>query len=421
MIDADTTAVRLCVASLLGLSVGLEREWSGHADGANPRFAGVRTFMLLGGLGGIAGWLASSDMLAIAVALLLGAGALIVAAYYAAARAGSVEGTTEVAALVVVALAVLAGLGQLGVAGGSTAIVVLALSEKARVHRVVQRIGETELRAALQFAVLALVVLPVLPNESYGPLGGFQPRTLWMIVLLFSALNFAGYLARKAIGDKWGDSVTGILGGVVSSTAVTWHFSRLSRKHEARSRPLAIGVVGACTVLMVRVSVVSLSLEPSVALAVVPYLVGPFVAGVAYVAIFMLRDKGRASRAHHEDEVHSPLGLWNSIKMAIAFQIALMAVVWVRERFNAPGVRVSAVLLGLTDMDALTLSMNRMGKSEELVALAAQAIAIGVVTNSLFKLTVAGVMGSPAFRRVVLPGLGLLALATGAALWLLTL
>jgi uncharacterized membrane protein (DUF4010 family) len=142
---------------------------------------------------------------------------------------------------------------------------------------------------------------------------------------------------------------------------------------------------------------------------------------VAYVAIFMLRDKGRGSRAHHEDEVRSPLGLWNSIKMAIAFQIALMAVVWVRERFSAPGVRVSAVLLGLTDMDALTLSMNRMGKSEELVALAAQAIAIGVLTNSLFKLTVAGVMGSPAFRRVVLPGLGLIALSAGVALWLLTL
>jgi uncharacterized membrane protein (DUF4010 family) len=158
----DETVARLLVAALSGLAVGLEREWSGHATGPLTRFAGLRTFLLIGGLGGVSGWLVDSGSTAVATVLLAAASALIVAAYVVAARPGghTVEATTEVAGLLVLALGVLAGMGYLELASGATAVMVLALSEKQRLRQFVTRIGEPELRAALQFGVLALVVLP---------------------------------------------------------------------------------------------------------------------------------------------------------------------------------------------------------------------------------------------------------------------
>ena len=190
----NETVARLAVAALAGLAVGLEREWSGHATGPLARFAGLRTFLLIGSLGGVSGWLVGTGAETAAAVLLAGGAALIVAAYVLAARPGghTIEGTTEVAALLVLALGVLAGLGFLELVSGATAVMVLALSEKERLRELVSRIGTGELRAALQFAVLALVVLPLLPAGSYGPLGGMQPRGLWVVVLLFSGLNFAG-------------------------------------------------------------------------------------------------------------------------------------------------------------------------------------------------------------------------------------
>jgi uncharacterized membrane protein (DUF4010 family) len=223
-----TIVTRLAVAALCGLAVGVEREWSGHATGPHGRFAGMRTFLLLGGLGGCAGWFASNGDVALAVAFIAGAMAFIVAAYFAAARPGgiAVEGTTEAAALLVVALGTLAGFGFLAVASGAAAVTVLVLSEKERLHAAVAHADAREMRAAFQFAVLALVVLPVLPDQTYGPLGGIRPRALWIVVLIFSGVNFLGYVARRAVGVTRGYGVAGLLGGVISSTAVTWQFAR---------------------------------------------------------------------------------------------------------------------------------------------------------------------------------------------------
>ena len=151
-------AGRLGVAALAGLAVGIEREWSGHASGPEARFAGARTFLLLGTLGGIAGWLVAGNLLILGAVLLAGAIGLTVAAYVAASRPGgaAVEATTEVAAVVVLALGTIAGLGFPLVTSASAAIMVLALVEKTRIQKIIGRIGQKEISAALQFAVLAL-------------------------------------------------------------------------------------------------------------------------------------------------------------------------------------------------------------------------------------------------------------------------
>ena len=419
---SDSIVARLAVAALAGLAVGLEREWSGHAIGPTPRFAGLRTFFLLGTLGGVAGWLASSESvgaLAIGVALLIAAAALVVSAYFLTARPGgqAVEATTEVAALSVLALGTLAGFGYLVVASGAAAVIVLALSEKKRLRAAVSRIGEAELRAALQFAVLALVILPLLPDESYGPLGGIQPRALWTVVLVFTGLNFVGYLARRAVGPARGYGITGLLGGLVSSTAVTFQFARMSKDDRALGSGLAIGVIGASTVLLPRVALVSAVLNHRVALALIPFLLPAFIVGAAITMIAVWRESDKA-KSKNEETLESPLKLWSAIRMALAFQLSLMAISLVRDTLGARGVIASAALLGLTDMDALTLSMNRLGTTEELIVLAARAIAVGVLANSVLKTVLVLTLGTGIFRRLAAIGIAALLLVGAVSLWL---
>ena len=179
MLDFDLIA-NLTVAALAGLAIGAEREWSGHTQGPDARFAGVRTFFLLGGIGGVAGLLLAHQLLWAGAAVLAGAGALIVTAYALAVRrpGSSTDGTTEAAALAVLTVGVMAGLGWRAMASGATAIMAVVLLEKSRAHALLRRVDEREMRAALQFAVLALVVLPLIPEGTYGPYGAFRPREL---------------------------------------------------------------------------------------------------------------------------------------------------------------------------------------------------------------------------------------------------
>ena len=164
----------LAIAALGGAAVGLERQWSGHADGPRARFAGLRTFTMLGAVGGFSGWLWKAGVTTPAAILFGGAVAIIAAAYVAASRQ-DVDGTTEVAALVVVAAGMLAGIGSVQLASGIIALVTLLLVEKSRLHSLVERIDDVSLRSGVRFAVMALVVLPLLPVGPYGPLGGISP------------------------------------------------------------------------------------------------------------------------------------------------------------------------------------------------------------------------------------------------------
>jgi uncharacterized membrane protein (DUF4010 family) len=328
-----------------------------------------------------------------------------------------VDGTTEAAALVVLALAVLAGLDHLRLAAAVGAVLVLALREKSAIQGFVRRIGEVELRAALQFAVLALVLLPILPAGPYGPLGGIRPRDLWMVVLLVSGLNFAGYLARRAVGETRGTAVAGLLGGLVSSTAVALTFSRQSRDDAGSGRPLALGVVGACTVLLPRVTLLTLALEPGLTLHLLPYFVPPLAVGILALMLGS-RQPPMGGSAPPSSEQRSPLRLGSAILLALGFQAVLMLMALVRDRFGQSGVLASAALLGLTDMDALTFSMSRLAGTADLASLAALAIAVGVLANTILKLGVVLVVGHGEFRRRAGLWLVGLALASVTGVWL---
>ena len=403
------------VAALGGAAVGVERQWSGHAEGPHPHFAGVRTFTMLGAVAGLSGWLWTTGATWLATVLLAGGVGLVVSAYLRASRV-DIDGTTEVAALVVLASGVLAGTGQLRLASGIIAVASLLLIEKSRLHAWIRRLDDLELRAAARFGVMALVVLPLLPAGPFGPLGGFRPRELWALVLFFSGLSFLGHVLRNAVGAGHGYLLSGLAGGLLSSTNVTWTFGRLSAGEPAQARALAFGAVAANAVLYPRVLIATAVLNAPLAPLLVPYLLGPaVVAGGAAAAGALLAGRGATgpARAAGDD---NPLQLWSALQMALLFQGVLMLVHLARVTQGAAGVYTSAAVLGLTDVDALTLSMARDVARTLSLDTAARAIAIGVLANTLLKAGIAVVFGARTFKVVVGATLLLMAAAASAAI-----
>ncbi|MGE0591791.1 MAG: MgtC/SapB family protein [Vicinamibacterales bacterium] len=412
-----SAAVHVAVATLAGLAVGIEREWSGHARGPSAHFAGIRTFTLLGLVAGVSGWLSTVGLTGLAVVLLGATGALVVVAYLAASRA-DVDGTTEVAAFVVLAAGVLAGLGYETAASGVTALTLLLLVEKRQLHGLVSRLDVVEIRAGARFAVMAAVVLPLLPEGPFGPLGSVRPRALWALVLFFSGLSFLGYVAQRIAGAGRGYAITGTLGGLVSSTWVTFTFARLSRHtpahHATATGPaLALGVMGANAMLFPRVLLASLVLQPALAVALWPAFVLPLGIGLLLVGRG-LREPQAAPAAAPPDQ--NPLRVGAALQMAVLFQVVLVVVTHVTARFGAGGLYASAVALGLTDVDALTVSMARLTGEATPAQVTAAAVTIGVLTNTLVKLGITVTLGGGAFRARAAVGLALMALALAGAL-----
>lgn len=412
----------LLAATLSGLAVGLERQWSGHASGVNARFGGLRTFTMIGLVSGIAGWWTTAGLPGPATVLLAGAVGVIVVAYFSASRT-DIDATTEIAALVVVAAGVLAGSGQTALSSAITALTVLLLVEKSRLHGLVARLGDVELMAAARFAVMAVVVLPLLPSEPLGPFGPFgdiRLRQLWALVLFFSGLSFAGFLARRAFGPRRGYAVAGALGGLVSSTSVTLTFSRLSRAHPESGRMLAAGVLGANVMLFPRVLLATAVLAPALAWAIWPAFLAPVAIGLVLLARGIRTDEMESDASAPAAQDRNPLHIGAALQMAVLFQVVLSLVSLAESRFGEAGLYASAGVLGLTDVDALTISMAQRATSDTLgtpVDVAAGALVLGILTNTVVKTTIALVVGRGGFRTLATLGLATMAASLGA--WLL--
>ena len=400
------------VAILGGAAVGVERQQSGHATGPEARLGGIRTFTLLGTLAGIAGHLVVAELAIPAALLVSGALALVVAGYVRASK-NDIDATTEVAALVVIGAGVLAGLGQLRLSAALTTITVLLLAEKPRLHGFVARLDEPTMLAAARFAVMSIVILPLLPEGPFGPGPGIKPRDLWMLVLLFSGMSFVGFIAQRMSGTA-GYPLTGLLGGLVSSTSVTLNFARLSRTHQQQDAPLATGAVAASTVLFLRVAIAAAILDATVLPVLARYLAAPFIAGLAGVALAW-----RSLRGSHTEGggVKNPLQLKGAVELTLLFQVVLYVVHYVRQWVGDAGLMVTGFVLGLTDVDALTLSMTRSVTTGMAIEMACRAILMGVIANSIMKAVIAFTIGTRRFGWQA--GAALLAMAAAGAATLL--
>ena len=295
------------------------------------------------------------------------------------------------------------------------AIETLLLVEKSRLHALVQRIDDLELRAGVRFAVMALVILPLLPQGPYGPLGGIRPRELWVLVLFFSGLSFVGHLMRRIVGPGHGYLISGLVGGLVSSTFVTFTFARLSRSEPSTSRALAFGAVGANAVLYPRVLAATAVLHAALVPALVLYLAAPAVVA-AIAAMVGLRRSNPDRHVAPPLSARNPLQLSAALQMAAVFQVVIVVVNLARETWGQAGVLATAAVLGLTDVDALTVSMARGVAQTVSLDTAALAIAIGVLANTALKMGVALLFGAAAFRAIVAGTLMLMIVAAAASI-----
>lgn len=392
--------------------VGLQREWTAH------HLAGIRTFPLITVLGtvlailsrSLGGWLVEAGLLA--VTLTLTAGALI--SYLQNKQAPGL--TTEVAALVMYAVGAAVGFDQtaLGlIVGGGVAVL---LHWKERLHSFVQRIGETDMRAIFQLVVIALIILPVLPNKSYGPYGVLNPFEIWLTVVLIVGISVGGYIAYKFLGAKAGTLLGAILGGLISSTAATVSYSRRSRRSPETASMAAFVIMVASTIVFGRVVFEIAVVAPEILIDVVPPLavmtaaMGAIAAGLYWM---------RRGEAEHVPIDEDPSQLKAAIVFGLLYAAVLFAVAAAKEHFDNRALYAVAALSGLTDMDAITLSTAQLIKRQELsVDTGWRMILVGALSNLVFKCAAVAVLGhrklllrvSVAFGISMVVGLLLLAL-----------
>lgn len=383
--------LRLGIALGLGLLVGLQREL------AKTQIAGLRTFALITLLGGVA---AIFDLWLVAAVVLAVAGTLAMANYTRTKLgAGDAGATTEIAALlmVLVGAAVVRGLVVPGMVVG--VVVAVLLYEKERLHAVVRQLGDDELRAIFRLVVIALVVLPLLPNRTYGPYNVLNPHEVWWMVVLIVGIGLAGYLALHILGTRVGGVTSGVLGGLISSTATTLSWARHARG-ETQAVPLAsVVVLLASTVVYVRVLVEILVVAPGL-FPMAVWRLGLVLGVMVLLSLALLRSVRRDSGFRPSPA--NPAELRGAMVFALLYAGVLLAVAWVQDRFRDEALYLVAFLSGLTDMDALTLSTSRLVASARLEGDTAwRLILVASQANLVFKTGIAAVIGGARLAKRV--------------------
>ena len=412
MLDIEL-AIRFAAAIGLGLLLGLERERKSDRE---MMFGGVRTFALislLGACGSFAqqqlglSWLAPLTFVAV--------GTLVVVAYAVTARQGELGITTEIDALLTFVLGCLCGWGQIGIASAVGIASLLLLTLKDFLHDLAQHVEPADVDATLKFAIISVIILPLLPNQNFGPppIDVINPYKIWLMVVLIAGLNFVGYMAVKVLGSEHGLGVTGILGGLVSSTAVTLSFSQRSRQEPEQSAAFTLAIVLAWTIMFVRVVVMVALVNRDLGLTLGVTLALMTVAGI--LSAFLLWRRSRSRKTGAVKTGANPFELHEAIRFGLLFGGVTVAAKAAEAYLGEAGLYLTGAVAGLTDVDAISLSMANLATSNpESTTAAARTIVIAVLTNTLVKTGMAVSMGAPGLRRTIIPITALLLAAAGA-------
>ena len=407
---------RLSVSLAIGLVIGLERGWRARQDPEGERAAGLRTHALAGVLGGIWGAIArvggEGGLVALGLAFATFSAAIAVYRYRETTHDGTFGATTVVAAMLAFALGAFAVLGDVQVAAASGVTVAMLLALKGVLHAWVERLSWVELRSALVLLAMTFVALPLLPNRTVDPWGAINPFALWLMTILIAALSFVGYAAIKLVGARRGVLITGLGGGLVSSTAVTLNMARLAREHPQQRHHLVAGALLASATMMARVLVVTGVVNAALLgrLALPVGLAGAVLAGVALLLL-------STSRAGEGDDDEGGIEVKNPFEITTVLQFgALLTAVTVLANVATAyagdlGAYVLAALSGVADVDAITLSMARLGAGPLGTEVAARAIALAVAVNTLAKTVIGWIAGGPevGWRLAVASALAILA------------
>ncbi len=403
---------RFGIALLIGALIGLEREFY-QQKAESPDFAGIRTFSLIALLGSVAAFLVD-DLGTILAALALGGLILMTTVSYTGAimRMGSETGiTTEVAAILTFFFGVLVMGDQPLVAVALAVVTSLLLAFKGELHEFIRGLSLEDIHTTLQFAMVAAVILPLLPNRDIDPFGLLNPFQIWLLVVFVSGIGFSGYVLMKVWGPSQGINLMGILGGLASSTATTISFSTASRQYPEMAGHYARAVVLASTVMLPRVLFLILVIYPPLALRVLIPLSAMLVAGLLFMFVLQRRDPDDQPTIRPEFKITNPLKLSTAIKFGLLFAVVLVVVEYAQTFLGSSGVYLASFLTGLTDVDAITLSVTRLANSEQLASeVAGAAVVIAALMNTVSKGAIAYFSGSPELRRPVLQAFALMIL-----------
>ncbi len=396
----------------LGLLVGLQRQHD------QSQLAGIRTFPLITLFGTITailaqdfgGWLLAAGLLSVA--------ALTVVANFLKSKSPPIKIglTTEMAALLmyVIGAYLVVGSSTIAVAVAATAAVLLQLKEP--LHRIVSKIGEKDLVAIMQFVVISLVILPVLPDETYGPYDVLNPHNIWLMVVLIVGIGLLGYFAYKLFGQKAGTILGGILGGLISSTATAVTYSKRTKDTGTNSMLAAIVIFIASAVSVLRIIAEVTVVAPTTVPVVVPPLAAVLVLMLVIGALaYFFKHNGH----DHIPEQHNPAQLKTALVFGVIYAAVVLATAFAKDKLGQEGLYLVAIISGLTDVDAITLSTSRMMNTGGLeTASGWRVILVAALSNLVFKGGIVGVLGSRSvFMKVAM--LFALVLAGGLlVLWL---
>lgn len=375
----------VALALALGLLVGVQRGWAQRQGKAGSRFAGIRTFGLLGLAGGVASVLAGPAPVLSAV-LLASAAALIVAGYMrASGRGDSLSGTASITALLTLACGYLAAGGQPLVASAIAVAMVLLLAMRSQLHRLVGRLSEAEVLAIGRFALIAVVILPLLPDRAFGPYDAWNPRQLWLVVVLVSGFSFAGYIAARLLGPSRGTLATAAAGSMVSSTAVTAGLAIRLKDPDEDHALATCGIALASAVMFARVTVLVAVLAPF-ALPQFALLAAPgFAVSLAAAGWFLRRTRPVASALPKPTKLRNPFAMAPALLLMAMVMAMTLAAHWVLERAGNAGLALVLALSGSVDVDSAIITMGNLPSGSLAPATAAMVLVPPIVLNTLFK------------------------------------
>jgi uncharacterized membrane protein (DUF4010 family) len=411
---------RLGVALAIGFLIGLERGWKSRNEPEGNRAAGLRTLALGGLLGGVWGALIISrsdgGLIALALAFAVYSGVIVLFRYREAQLEGTLGATTVIAAMLAFALGAMAVAGDMAVAGAMGVATAALLAFKDVLHGWVGRISWLELRSGLLLAAMTFIMLPLLPNRTIDPWDTVNPFELWLLTVMIAAISFAGYIAIKAVGDHAGIVMTGVAGGLASSTAVTVTLGEMAKEHPEKVGPLTAGALFASATMAARVLVVvaaiGTSLLPAIAL---PIGVG----GIALLAtaFYYMRQDTKAVEGGRL-KLTDPFELATVMKFGLVLTAVTVASKLLTRIGSGHGVYALAALSGIADVDAMTLSMARLAADPASATLAANAVLIVVAVNTIAKAAIGWATGGALFGQRMLAAAAI-AIAAGAAMLLI--
>jgi uncharacterized membrane protein (DUF4010 family) len=408
----------IIVSACLGALIGLIRQWSEQRDGnSGADFGGVRTFTLWAVLGCASSYVSQHYLAAVFPLTLAAVAAQFIALHVRSDHDRHAGSTSFVAMLLAGLVGALVQWKQVQAAVLVAALTMVTLGSKKPVHAWTRNFTSEDIRATLQFAAITGVILPLVPNRAMGPYEAFNPFSTWMMVVLISGIGFGGYILMRMLGAQAGITVTGLVGGLASSTATTLAFSRRSKEDPQQSESYALAVVLACTVMICRVlfMIGFVNLELVRRLAVPMAIIAA--PGLLYAAwSWFFRRKKDASV--ETPEVKNPLSLKTAIKFAIIYTVFAFLVKAATNTEWKESLLLLSFVSGLTDVDAIALLMaNSVRDQSVAIELAVKAVILGTLGNSLTKAILAVALGKGALRAHVAIALGATIVAGAASFW----